>query len=194
MCAKNRNKLFIMVLLLNSSLLLFLFSHSILCDPKDWGLPDFTVLHYFLQFPQTYVHWVDNDIQPSHSLSRPSPPDLNLSQRQGLFQWVSYLHQTTKVLGLSFSISPSNEYSELIVIKIDWFDLIAVQGATQFERVNSLVLSLHYDRILQPYLTIEKITALTIWTFVGKMMSLLFNTLSNNEEIRKPSSVINAKK
>ena len=81
-------------------------------------------------------------------------------------------------MGLSFSISPSNEYSELIVIKIDWFDLIAVQGATQFERVNSLVLSLHYDRILQPYLTIEKITALTIWTFVGKMMSLLFNTLS----------------
>ena len=83
---------------------------------------------------------------------------------------------------LSFSISPSNEYSELIVIKIDWFDLIAVQGATQFERINSLVLSLHYDRILQLYLTIEKIIALTILTFVGKMMSLLFNILSNSKK------------
>ena len=134
----------------------------------------------FLEFAQTHVHWVGEAIQPSPPLSPPSPPALNLSQHQGLFQWVSYLHQMAKVLELSFSISLSNQYSELIVIKIDWFDLIVVQGARQFERINSLVLSLHYDWILQLYLTTEKIIALTIQTFVGKrpLLSLLFNTLS----------------
>ena len=57
----------------------------------------------------------------------PSPPVLNLSYHQGLFQWVSSLHQVAKVLELSFSISPSNEYSGLIFFRMEWFDL-AVQG------------------------------------------------------------------
>ena len=60
------------------------------------------------------IHWVSDAIQPSHPLSPPSPPAFNLSQRQGLFQWVSSLHQVAKYWNCSFSISPSNEYSGLI--------------------------------------------------------------------------------
>ena len=61
----------------------------ILCDPTDCSMPVFSVFHYLPEFAQTYVHWVDNAIQPSHALSSPSSA-LNLSQHQSLFQWVSY--------------------------------------------------------------------------------------------------------
>ena len=71
-----------------------------LCNPTDSSMPGFPVLHYLLEFAQTHVHWVDDAIQPSHPLSPPSPPALNLSQHQGLFQWVSSLHQMAKVLEL----------------------------------------------------------------------------------------------
>ena len=67
-------------------------------------------------------------IQPSHPQASPSPWALNLSQHQGLFQWVSSLHQVAKVFELQFSISPFSEYSWLISFRIDWFDLLAVQG------------------------------------------------------------------
>ena len=65
-----------------------------LCDPTDldWSMPGFPVLYYLLEFTQTQAHWVGDAIQPSHPLSAPSPPVLNLSQHQGLFQWVSPLH------------------------------------------------------------------------------------------------------
>ena len=79
--------------------LLLLFSHSV-CNPKDWRTPGFLVLHYLLEFTQTYVHRVDDASQPSHLLSSPSPPALNLSQPQSLFQWVDSLHQVAKVLKL----------------------------------------------------------------------------------------------
>ena len=62
------------------------------------------------------------------SLLSPSPLALNLSQHPGLFKWVSSSYQVAKVLGFSFSISPSNEYSGLISFRIDWFDLLEVQG------------------------------------------------------------------
>ena len=67
----------------------------------DCIVPGFPVLHYLLEFAQTRVHWVSDAIQPSHLLSSPSPPAFNLSQHQGLFQWVSSLHQVTKVLELT---------------------------------------------------------------------------------------------
>ena len=66
-------------------------------------------------------------IQPSHPLSSPSPPALNLSQHQGLFKWVSSLQQVPKYWNFSFNISPSNEHPGLISFSIHWFDL-AVQG------------------------------------------------------------------
>ena len=70
-----------------------------LCNPMDCGMPNFPVLHYLLEFAQTYVHWVSDDIQPSHPLLSPSPA-FCLSQHQGLFQWVSSSHQVAKVLAL----------------------------------------------------------------------------------------------
>ena len=67
-------------------------------------------------------------IQPSHPLSSLSPPDFNLTQHQGLFQWVSSLHQMANVLEFQLSISPSNKYSGLIFCRMDWWDLLPVQG------------------------------------------------------------------
>ena len=64
----------------------------------DCGTPDFPVLHHLPELAQTHVHWVGDAIQPSHPLSSPSSPDLNLSQHQGLFQWVGSSHQVAKVL------------------------------------------------------------------------------------------------
>ena len=75
-------------------------SYPTLCNPMDFSTPGFPVCYYLLEFPQTHVHWVDDAIQPSHPLLPPSPPPLNPSQHQGLFQWVSSSHQVAKVLEL----------------------------------------------------------------------------------------------
>ena len=72
-------------------------------------------------------HWVGDAIQPSHSLLLPSPLVFNLSQHQGLFQWVGSCITWPKYWNFSFCISPFNEYSRLISLRIDWFDLLAVQ-------------------------------------------------------------------
>ena len=98
-----------------------------LCDPMDCSTPGLPVHYHLLDLGQTHVHWVGDAIQPPHLLSSPSPA-FNLSQHQGLFKWVSSSHQVAKVLELSFSISPSNQYSGLISFSIDWFDLLAAQG------------------------------------------------------------------
>ena len=101
-----------------------------------------------------------------------------------VFSSESVLHiRWPKYYSFSFSISPSNEYSELISFRIDWFDLLAVQEtlesppAPQFKSVSSLALSLLYGPVLTS-IHDGKTIALTIWTLVGKVMSLLFNTLS----------------
>ena len=101
---------------------------STLCDPMDCSMPGFPVLHHLLELAQTHVHWVSDTIQPSCPLSYPSPLDFNLSQHQGLV-WESALRiMWPKDWSFSFSISPSNEYSWLISFRIDWFDLLTVQG------------------------------------------------------------------
>ena len=69
-----------------------------LCDPMDCSMPGLPVHHHLPKFTQTRVHWVGDAIQPSHPLSSPSPHAFSLSQHQGLFQWVSCLHQVAKVL------------------------------------------------------------------------------------------------
>ena len=74
------------------------FSHVWLCDPMDCSRPCFPVHHQLPELAQTHVHRVGDAIQPSHPLSSPSPPTFNLSQHQGLYQWVSSLHQVAKVL------------------------------------------------------------------------------------------------
>ena len=77
----------------------------ILCDPMDCSTPGFPVLHHLPEFAQTHVHWVGDTMQPFHSLSPPSPPALNISQHQGLFQWVSSSYQVSKKTGASASTS-----------------------------------------------------------------------------------------
>ena len=77
-------------------------SRPTLCDPMDHSTPGLPVHHQLPEFTQIHVHWVGDAIQPSHPLLSPSPPAFNLSQHQGLFQWVSFSHQVTKVLDLQF--------------------------------------------------------------------------------------------
>ena len=69
-----------------------------LCDPTNHSMPVLPVHHQFPEFTQTHVHRVGDAIQPSHSLSSPSPPASNPSQHQGLSQWVNSSHEVTKVL------------------------------------------------------------------------------------------------
>ena len=101
-----------------------------LCYPMDCSMSGLPVHHQLPEFTQTHVHWVGDAIQPSHPLLSPSPLPFNVSQHQSLFQWVSSSHQVAKVLSFSFSISPSSQYSGLISSRMDWLDLLEVQGIT----------------------------------------------------------------
>ena len=103
----------------------------------------------------------------------------------GSFQWVSSSHQVAKILEFRFSISPSNECSGLISFRIDWFDLLAIQGTLRslLQHRSSKASILWHSTFLMvqlsyPYMTTRKTIALARWTFVGKVMSLLFNMLS----------------
>ena len=156
-----------------------------LCDPMNCSTPGFPVLHYLPEFAQSHVHWVGDAIQPCHPLLPPSALALNLSQHQGLFsseqavrfRWPKYQ---------SFRLSPSDEYSRLIFFRIDWFDLLAVQEtlkesspASHFKSINSWCSAFFTVQLSHPYMTTRKTMALTVWTFVGNVMSLIFNTLSS---------------
>ena len=117
-----------------------------------------------------------------HPLSSPSLPALNLSQHQGLFQRVCSLHQVVKVLEFQLNL---NEYLGLISFKNDRFDLLAVQGTLksllQHHSSKASILrhsALFIVQLSHPYMTTGKTIALTRWTFVGKVMCLLFNMLS----------------
>ena len=98
------------------------------CDPMDCSTPGFPVPHYFPEFAQTHVHQVGDVIQPSHSLLSPLLPALNLSQHQGIFQWVSSLHQVAKVLELHLHHWSIQWIFRLVSFRIDCFDLLLVQG------------------------------------------------------------------
>ena len=152
-----------------------------LFDPMDCSKPGFPLLYHLPELAQANVHWVSDAIQPSHPLFSLSPLAFNLSQHQGLFQWVSSSHQVAKYWSFSFNISPSNEYSGLIFFRIDWFDLLAVQGPPksllQHHSSKASILrgsAFFTVQLLHPYMTTGKTIALTRWTCVGKVMSLLF--------------------
>ena len=152
-------------------------------DCSTAGLP---VYHQLLEFTQTHVHWVSDAIQPSHPLSSPSPSTFNLSQHQGVFSNESALGiRWPKYWSFSFNISPSNEYSGLIPFRMDWLDLLAVQGTLksllQHHSPKASILQCSAFFMVQlshPYMTTWKTIALTRWTFVDKVMSLLLNMLS----------------
>ena len=145
----------------------------------------FPVHHQLLEFTQTHVHWVGDAIQPSHPLSSPSPLAFNLSQHHG-FSNESALHiRLTKYWSLSFSISPSNEHPGLISFRMDWLDLLAVQGTLknllQHHSSKASVLwcsAFFMVQLSHPYMTTGKTIALTRWAFDSRVMSQLFNMLS----------------
>ena len=235
-----------------------LFSQSVVSDPIYCSTPGFSVLHHLLELAQTYVHWVGDAIQPSHLLSSPSSPAFNLSQHQGLFQWVSSFPQVAKVLelqlqhqsfqwifrlislrltglisflskGLSRVFSSTTfwrpsvlQCSAFSVVQLSllWASLVAqliknlpavketwvlsLGGKDPLEKGKAAYssflawripwtvdspwarkesdmtewLSLSLFTFSHLYLTTGKTIALTIQTFVGKVMSLLFNMLS----------------
>ena len=131
--------------------------------------PVLPVHHQFPQSTQTHVHWVGDANQPSHPLSFPSPLALNLSQHQGLFQWVSSSHQV------------ASEHAGLISFRMDWLDLLAVQGTLKslLQHHSSKASILRHSaffmvQLSHPYMTTGKTIALTKWIFVSKVLSLLF--------------------
>ena len=99
-----------------------------LCNSMNHSAPGLPVHHQILKSTQTHVHWVGDAIQPSHPLTSHSPPALNLSRHQGLFKWVSSLHQVPKYWSFSFSISPFSKDPGLVYFRMDWLDLFSVQG------------------------------------------------------------------
>ena len=150
----------------------------------DCSIPGSSVLDYLLEFTQTHVHWVSDAIQPSHPLLSPSPPTLNLSQHQGLFQWVGSSHLVAKVVELQLQHQSFHEHSGLISFRIDWFDLLVVQGTLKslLQHHNSKASFLWPSaafivRLSHLYMTTGKTIALTMWTCVSKVTSLLFKLL-----------------
>ena len=135
------------------------------------------------QFAQTHVHWVLDDIQPSHPWPPLLLPSIFCSIRVFSNESTLYI-RWPKYWNFSFSISPSSEYSGLISFRMDWFDFLAVQGTFKsllwHHHLKAWILQCSAFLMVQlspPYMTTGKTIALTIWTFFGKVMSLLFNTL-----------------
>ena len=99
-----------------------------LLDPKDCSTPGFPVHHQLLELARTHIHWVGDATQPSHPLSSPSLPAFNFPSIR-VFSNESVLHiRWPKYWSFSFNISCSNEYSGLISFRMDWLNLLAVQG------------------------------------------------------------------
>ena len=98
-------------------------------DPMDCSTPDFPIHHQFPELAQTHHHQVGDAIQPPYPLSSPSPPAFSLFPRIRVFSNESVLHiRWLKFWSFSFIISPSNKYSRLISFRMDWLNLLAVQG------------------------------------------------------------------
>ena len=156
--------------------------------PMDCSTPGFPVLHYLPEFAQTHVHWVGDAIQPSHPLLSPSPPALNLSQHQGLFQWVSSAHQVAELLELQLQ---SFEWIFRTYFLYNWLfwscsPRDSQKSLLQHHSSKASILQHTAFFIVQlshPYMTTGKTIALTRQTFVGKVMSLLFNMLCGKMQI-----------
>ena len=121
------------------------------CDPMESSIPGFPVHHQLLEFTQTHVHWIGDAIQPSCPLLSHSLPAFNLSQHQGLFQWVGFSHQMAKVLGIQLQ-HPSFQWIFRVDFLLDWLvwspccprDSKESSPTPQFKVFNSLALSLFH--------------------------------------------------
>ena len=140
--------------------------------------------HHLLEFTQTHVHRIRDAIQPSHPGSSPSPP-APVPPSIRVFSSESTLGMRwPKYWSFSFSIIPSKEHPGLISSRMDWLDLPAVQGTLKSllqhhsSKASILRCSAFFTvQLSHPYMTTGKTIALTRWTFVGEVMSLLFNML-----------------
>ena len=146
-----------------------------LCDPMNSSTPGLLVHHQLLEFTQTHVHWVVDAIQPSHPLSSllllpPIPPSIRVFSSESTLsmRWPKYW-------SFSFSISPSNEHPGLISFRMDWLDLLAVQGTLrsllQYHSSKASILwrsAFFTVQFSHPYMTTGKTIALTRWIFLAK--------------------------
>ena len=145
----------------------------------DCSMPGFPVHHQFRERPQTHVRWVHDAIQPSHPLLSPSPPAFNLLSIR-TFSNESVLHiRWPKYWSFSLSISSSNEYSGLISFRNDWLIFLQSKGLSSSKASILQQSAFLMVQLSHPYTTTRKTIALTIRTFVGKVMSLLFSMLSS---------------
>ena len=140
----------------------------ILCDPMNCSTPGLPVHHQFPESTQTHVHQVSDAIQPSHPLLSPSPPAPSIFPSISVFSNESALCiRRSKYWSFSFNISPSNEHPGLISVRMDWLDLLAVQGTLKslFQHRGSKAPVLWCSaffivRLSNPYITIGKAIAL----------------------------------
>ena len=147
-----------------------------LCDRMKRSMPGFPVLHYLPELPQTHVHWINDAIQPSDPLSPASPPAFSPSQHQSLCQWIDSSYQVAKVLEFQHQ-----SFHRIFRVDFLWDWPLSCQRDSQESSPKSSVLQHSAFFMLQlshPYMTNRKTIALTRWTFVSKIMSLLFNMLS----------------
>ena len=156
-------------------------SYPTLCDHMDHRSPSLPVHHQLPESTQTHAHWVCYAIQPFHPLSSPCPPSLNLSQHQGLFPWVSSSHQLGKVLEFQLQQQFFKWTSRTDLLKMEWLHFLKSKG---FSRVFSKITvqkhhlffsSFYIVQLSHSYMTTGEIITLTRQTFVGQVMSLLFN-------------------
>ena len=158
-------------------------SHVRLCNPMNCSMPGLPVHHQLPEFTQTHVH---RAVMPSLILCRPLlllrpiPPSIRVFSNES-----TLLMRLPKYWSFSFSISPSNEHPGPISFRMDWLDLLAVQGTLKSllqhhsSKASVLWCSAFFTvQLSHPYTTTEKTIALIRWTFVGKVMSLLLNMLS----------------
>ena len=148
--------------------------------------PGFSVHHCLPEFAQTHVRWVDVAIQPSHPLSPIFSSCLQSFPASGSFPVSQFFASSGQSIGvLASAVSPSNEYPGLISFRIDWLDLLAVQGTLKsLLQHHSLKASILWHSVFfmvqlsHTYMTTGKTIALTIQIFVNKVMSLLLKTLA----------------
>ena len=160
-------------------------SHVRLCNPMDCSTPGLPVLHHLPELAQTHIHWVGDAIQPSHPrgpllLSPSIFPSIRVFSNESALciRW-------PKHWSFSFNISPSNEHPGLISFRMDWLDLLVVQGTLKrlLQHHSSEASILWHSAFFtvqhsHSHMTTGKTITLTRQTFVGKVISLLFNTLS----------------
>ena len=131
----------------------------------DCSTPGFPAHHQLPEFTQTHVHWAGDAIQPSHPLSSPSPPP-SIFPRIRVFLNESVLCiKWPKYWSFSFSISPSNEYSGLISFRMDWLDLLAVQGTLKgLLQHHSSKYVLSYNKYGYQFSSVQSLSR--VWLFV----------------------------